>query len=202
MDIEVLEEKKEIEISTMKGFLIYRIDILKRNSQNVHSTYISLQGIEYQCLEALQILTPLFNQWGPYSLFFDKLTHFLTQKKDLPKATIVQTKKLINKVKDLNSFFTSKFQAVQRKMKSIAKGVVNYIPPILDDGGALKDWIARSNSFDKIVDHPRFLAYSNNETNVSTIYDIIDMLFRIELNMNKLVGDTKANTDAKWNKCI
>ena len=87
-------------------------------------------------------------------------------------------------------------------MKQISEGVVNYIPPILDEGGALKDWVAWSNYFDKILDHPRFLAYTNNETNVSTIYDIIDMLFRIELNMNMSVGDRKAITDAKWNKCL
>ena len=42
IDNEVLEEKKEIEINTMKGLLIYRIDILKRISQNVHSTFLSL----------------------------------------------------------------------------------------------------------------------------------------------------------------
>ena len=46
------------------------------------------------------------------------------------------------------------------------------------------------------------MAYTNNETNVSTIYDIIDMLFRIEINMKKSVGDSKAITDAKWNKCL
>ena len=87
-------------------------------------------------------------------------------------------------------------------MKSITQGVVNYIPPILNEGGALKDQVAWSDSFDKILDHPRFLAYTNNGTDVSTIYDIIDMLFRIELYMNKSVGDSKAITDAKWNKCI
>ena len=47
MDIEVLEEKKEIEINTMKGLLIHRIDILKRISQNVHSTFLSLQGTKF-----------------------------------------------------------------------------------------------------------------------------------------------------------
>ena len=89
MDIEVLEEKKETEISTMKGLLIYRIDILKRISHNVRNTFLSLQGIEFQCTEVLQVLTLLFNQWGPYSLFFDKITQLLTKKKDLPKVTIV-----------------------------------------------------------------------------------------------------------------
>ena len=42
MDIEVLEEKKEIEINTMKGLLIHRNYILKRISQNVHGTFLSL----------------------------------------------------------------------------------------------------------------------------------------------------------------
>ena len=89
MDIEVLEEKKEVEINAMKGLMIHKINIINRISQNVHSTFLSLQGIEFQFTEALQILTPLFNQWGPYSLLLDKLTQLLTQKKDLPKFTIV-----------------------------------------------------------------------------------------------------------------
>ena len=53
MDIEALEEKKETEINTMKGLLIHKIDILKRISQNVHSTFLSLQGTKFQCTEAL-----------------------------------------------------------------------------------------------------------------------------------------------------
>ena len=97
--------------------------------------YISLQGTEYQCGEDLKVLTPLFNQWGPYSLFFDNITHFLTQKKILPKATIVQTRKMLNTIKDLNSFFIGKLQAVQGKMKSIVEGVVNYVPSILNEDG-------------------------------------------------------------------
>ena len=87
-------------------------------------------------------------------------------------------------------------------MKQMSEGVINYIPPILEEGGALKDWLARSDSFDKILDHPRFIAYTNNETDVSTVYDIIDMLFRIEININKSVRDSKAIIDAKWNKCL
>ena len=102
----------------------------------------------------------------------------------------------------MNSFFTGKLQSVQGKIKQISEGVVNYIPPILDEGGALKDWVAWSDSFDKILDHPRFIAYTINKTDVSTVYDIIDMLFRIELNMNKSVGDSKRITNAKWNKCL
>ena len=48
-------------------------------------------------------------------------------------------------------------------MKQMSEGVVNYIPPILEESGVMKDWVAWSNSFDKILDHPRFVAYTNNE---------------------------------------
>ena len=57
---------------------------------------------------------------------------------------------MINKVKELNSFFTGKLQSVQGKMKQMSEGVVNYIPPILEEGGALKDWVAWFDSFGKI----------------------------------------------------
>ena len=46
------------------------------------------------------------------------------------------------------------------------------------------------------------MAYTHNEMDVSIVYDIIDMLFRIELNMKKSVGYSKAIIDAKWKKCI
>ena len=42
MDIDVLKEKKETKINTVKGILNYRIDILKWVSQSVHGIYISL----------------------------------------------------------------------------------------------------------------------------------------------------------------
>ena len=80
-------------------------------------------------------------------------------------------------------------------MKSIAEGVVNYIPSILNEDGNLSYWISWSNSFDNIISHPRFLAYYSNETDTTTIYKIIDILFRIRLSMNKLVGESKEIID-------
>ena len=85
-------------------------------------------------------------------------------------------------------------------MKTIIEGVVNYIPSILNEDGTLKDWASQFNSFDNILSHPRFLAYCNNDIDITTSYEMIYMLFSIELNMNKLVGDSKAITDSKWNK--
>ena len=66
---------------------------------------------------------------------------------------------------------------MQSKMKLITEGVVNYIPSILNEDGTLKDKVSWSKSFDIILSHPRFLAYCNSETHITTIYEMIDMLF-------------------------
>ena len=67
----------------------------------------------------------------------------------------------------------------------------------MNEDRTLKDWQSWSDSFDEILDHPRFRAYCNNETNITTLYDMMDMLYKIELDMNKSVGDSRATTDAK-----
>ena len=59
-----------------------------------------------------------------------------------------------------------------------------------------------SESFDNILNHPRFFVYCNNEIDITTIYEITDIVLKIEVNMNKSVGDSKAITYAKWNKRI
>ena len=73
---------------------------------------------------------------------------------------------------------------------------------ILNDDGTFKDYVSWSESFDNIPSHHNFLAYCNNETDITTIYEITNMLFRIELNVNKSIGDGKVITDAKWNKSV
>ena len=78
MDIGDLDVGKETKIRTMKTLITHWINILKRISQNLHAMYISIQGTKYLGYEALTVLTPLFTQWGPYSLFFDKLMPMLT----------------------------------------------------------------------------------------------------------------------------
>ena len=78
MDVDEFEISHDAKIRTMKQFLIHRITALKRVSVNVHSMYITLQSNEYQCSEALSLLSPLFAQWGPYIQFFDRLVPLLT----------------------------------------------------------------------------------------------------------------------------
>lgn len=45
----------------MKKLLIHKINSLKTISQNVHSSYLALEGAKYRCLEAISLLSPLFN---------------------------------------------------------------------------------------------------------------------------------------------
>ena len=137
--------------------MIHRITTLKRASVNVHSMYNTLLSNEYQCSKALSLLSTLFAKWGPYIQFFDRLVPLLTQKKELPKEIIVPIRKMIHQVKELNSFFKGKIEAIRRKLKSIALGTPDFISTILNNEGYVKSWQEWSESFDLILDHPRFL---------------------------------------------
>ena len=60
MDIDEWDGAKEVEIKTIKKFLMHKIGTLHVVSQIVHNNYISLQGDGYKCSEALDLLSPLF----------------------------------------------------------------------------------------------------------------------------------------------
>lgn len=79
MDIDerYFEASKDTKIRTIKSLLIHKINALKIVSQNVHRSYLALQGEEYRCSEAISLLCPLFNTWGPYTPFFDSFVHML-----------------------------------------------------------------------------------------------------------------------------
>lgn len=66
-DKEEIESSKEIEIRIMQNLLIHKIGSLKHSSQTIHRSYIALHGVEYQCSEAISLLSPLFTTWGPYT---------------------------------------------------------------------------------------------------------------------------------------
>ena len=120
--------------------MMHKVGALQNVSQNVHSNYISLQGAEFQCSEALALLSPLFTTWGPFTQFFDILVPLLPQKKELPKVVIINARKMINRVKELHGFFLGKMQLIQAKMKKITMGIPNFIPTILDANGVIKEW--------------------------------------------------------------
>ena len=52
------------------------------------------------CKEAVGWLDPIFQQWGPYMQFFDKLIPLLAKKPDLPDK-VIAIKEGMDKVKDL-----------------------------------------------------------------------------------------------------
>lgn len=45
IDEENLESSKDVEIGAMKNLLIHKINALKTVSQNVHGSYIALEGV-------------------------------------------------------------------------------------------------------------------------------------------------------------
>ena len=100
----------------------------------------------------------------------------------------------------MNSFFKGKIEAIRGKLKSIALGTPDFILGILSNEGFVKSWQEWSESFDLILDHPRFLAFSRNESSFVVLYDMIDMTYKIEADMKKITREGKAITNAKWTK--
>lgn len=187
---------------TFERLIKHRIEILKLISQSVHYTFLNLKNVETQCKESVEILGPLFTQWGPYHQFFDKLVPMLGEKKELPKVTIVSIRKLIGKVRDLNAFFIGKLKIIQSKVKFVADGIPLFFSSILLHDGAVCDWDSWSQSFDIILKHPKFVSFCNNSVEVSAVYELIDELYKVEIDLNKFFTECRAITDAKWKKCI
>lgn len=84
-------------------------------------------------------------------------------------------------------------------MKVIATGTPSFVPTILDNNG-VKDWMEWSSSFDNILNRPRTLAQCNDEASVVVVYDLIDMLYKLEAEMEKITAEVKAIIDAKSRK--
>ena len=139
MDIDEWDGAKKVEIKKIQSLMMHKIVALQIISQNVHKNYISMQGAEFQCFEVLSLLSPLFKTWGPYIHFFDSLVPLLPQRKEFSKGVIINVRKMINMVKELNRIFSSKMQLIQGKMKIIATGIPNFIPTILDVNGVIKE---------------------------------------------------------------
>lgn len=171
-------------------------------SRAIYYTFLALYNIERYCTEASSILNPLFTKWDPYLQFFNRLVPLLTQFKELPKGTTISVRKLIGWIRDLNAFFILKLQVVQNKMRWITDAVELLIPSILNEDKTVKEWQAWVDSFGQILKHPKFLTFCNEETSIANVYEIIDNLYKIELDMSKFISESKAVKDAKWTKSI
>ena len=97
----------------------HRIEILKNISQWAHNFYISLQNSEKFCNEALSWLSPIFNLWGKYIQFIERLIVLIAKKLDLPNK-IITVKEGLEIVKELMGFFTGKLQTIQGKLKVLS----------------------------------------------------------------------------------
>lgn len=80
--------------------------------------------------------------------------------------------------------------------------MLNFLTTILDSEGKIKDWVEWSSSFESILDHPKFLSFCNNEASANFVYDMVDMLYRMEVEMSMVATKVKAITNAKWTKCL
>lgn len=109
---------------------------------------------------------------------------------------------MIGRVRELNTFFSGKLQIVQNKMKLLIDGVELFIPPILNKDKIVKEWQGWADSFDKNLDHPKFLAFCQDEKVVANVYGIIDILYKIDLDMKRFILESKAIIEAKWAKCV
>ena len=65
----------------------------------------------------------------------------------------------------------------------------------MNNEGYVKSWQEWFESFDLILDHPRFLAFSRGESSAVVVYDMIDMTYKIEADMNKIIEEGKAITN-------
>lgn len=87
-------------------------------------------------------------------------------------------------------------------MKTITNVTPEFIQNIVDDDNTLREWQDGLDSFENIWKHERIFAYSNGETDIITNFDIVDILYKLEENMNKIVAKIRSLIDAKWNKCL
>ena len=178
----------------------HRVDTLKNLSQQAHYSFVSLQGAEQVCNEALSWLTPTFNLWGPYMQFFDKLIMLMAKKPDFPDK-IFTVKESLEMVKELSGFFSGKLQVIQGRLRTLSDGMEPFIPSISDTTNVVKDWQEWSTSFDDILTQGSTAAIFE-DTSDSPFHSLIDSLFKAEISLNKFIVESKEIMDARWSKEI
>ena len=109
---------------------------------------------------------------------------------------------MVNRVKELNTFFSGKLQIINNKMKTIVNGTPGFIQKNIDDDNKMREWQEWAGSFDNILKHEWFVANSSRGTNIEIGFDIVDFLYNLEEDMNKMVVEVRALTNEKWNKCL
>ena len=104
---------------------------------------------------------------------------------------------MVNRVKELNTFYFTKLQSLRNKMKTITNGIPSFIPKIIDDENKIKEWQEWSDSFDNISKDERFVVYSNRKIGIVTNFYIVDVLYKLKVDMDKKIEKVRALTGAK-----
>lgn len=86
-------------------------------------------------------------------------------------------------------------------MKILSEGIKSCIPPILDADKKLRDWIEWSDSFNSVLTQEKISLVFKDE-NDTPFNDIIDSFFKVEININNFLVESKAITYSRWNKAV
>ena len=146
-------------------------------------------------------LESIFQQWGPYMQFFDRLIPLLAKKPNLPDKIII-VKEGMDKVKDLLKFFTGKIVAIQSKMKVLANGSHFLMLSVIDSDGKVKDLNEWYSSFDRIVNLPQVASIFRDDIDECVFNDLTDTLFRFETELKRFITKGKVITDARSRKSV
>lgn len=87
-------------------------------------------------------------------------------------------------------------------MRTISTETPNFVPSIIDENGNVKEWQEWPSSFDDILKHVRFFPYCNNGVDVTIVYYMIGLLYKIESNMGNVTIEVNTITYEKWSKCL
>ena len=52
------------------------------------------------------------------------------------------------------------------------------------------------------MNHSRSFVYYNEEVDIVVVFNLIDMLYKLESKMGKMIRKIKYIIDAKWRKCL
>ena len=201
MEVEVLQSDNATKKSVMMNMLSQRISILKKITQDAYNAFINLQSIEQMCKELVGWLDPIYQQWGPYMQFFDRLIPLLAKKPNLPNK-VIAVKEGMDKVKALLQFFIGKLAVIQNKMIILTNGFYSLILSILDSSNQVRDLSEWSNSFDHMVDFQQLASIFEGYIDECAFNELIDTLFKIETKMNRFITEGKVIIDVRWQKTI
>ena len=73
IDAPLTQQGDEVRTSIFKSMISQRVENLKSISHQAHTLYNYLQILEQFCNKALSWISPIFNIWGPYIQFLERL---------------------------------------------------------------------------------------------------------------------------------